>query len=66
MKYLLNINSRTIHNANSKNGRCKISMIAEGSRIYFDSFQEALTYLPNGKKSAAPCSFCLGKDYTAP
>lgn len=66
MKYLLNANSRTIHNAWSTNGRCKIALIQDSNRVYFDSFKEAMAYLPKGKKNPAPCTFCLGKDYDAP
>lgn len=63
MKYLLNINSRTIHNAASMNGRCKISLMREENKLVFCTYQEAKDYLPKGKKIPAPCAFCLGVDY---
>ena len=65
MRYLLNINGRTVHNANSKGKRCKIHLIAEENKAYFDSFQEAMNYLPKGNKPTKACTFCLGRDYNA-
>ena len=63
MEYLLNINSRTIHDANSTNGRCKIKLMSEENKLIFNDYGKAKNYLPNGKKKAAPCAFCLGNDY---
>lgn len=63
MKYLLNVSSRTIHDAASTNGRCKIGLMREDNKIIFDTYQEAKSYLPAGRKISGPCSFCLGKDY---
>lgn len=61
--YLLNINSRTIHDASSTNGRCKIDNIREENKKIFSSYWEARFFLPDGKKVTAPCSFCLGVHY---
>ena len=63
--YLLNVNSRTIHNATSTDGRCRITLMQECNKKYFSSYQEAKNYLPKGKKTVGPCSFCLGADYEA-
>ena len=63
MPYILNLSSRTVHDSNSLDGRCKLNYISSGNRLEFDSFQEAMSYLPNGKKATRPCTFCLGKDY---
>ena len=63
MKYLLNVNTRTIHDAFSVNKQCRIHMMAAENRLIFSSFKEALTYLPEGKKPTKPCTFCLGRDY---
>lgn len=65
MKYLLNVNSRTIHNAYSVNKQCRIHLMAEENKLLFDSFQEALNYLPEGKKPTKSCTFCLGRNYKA-
>ncbi len=61
--YLLNINSRTIHDASSTNGRCKIGMIREENRMLFTSYWVARHFLPDGKKVTTPCAFCLGVHY---
>ena len=61
--FLLNLNSRTIHDANSTDGRCKLGMINSGNMRTFNTFEEAKNYLPDGKKVAKPCSFCLEKDF---
>lgn len=63
MTYLLNINSRTIHNADSKDKRCRLAQIQECNKKWFFSYQEAMNYLPKGKRNPAPCSFCLGANY---
>ena len=63
MKYLLNLSSRTIHDATSTNGRCKIGLMHEENKMIFGTYQEAKDYLPTGRKNTAPCSFCLGSDY---
>ena len=61
--YLLNVNSRTIHNAASTDGRCKIKQIQDCNKMLFVSYLDAKNYLPRGKKITGPCSFCLGADY---
>jgi hypothetical protein len=63
MPFILNLSSRTVHDANSTDGRCKLHIISDGNKMEFDSFQDALNYLPSGKKATRPCAFCLGKDY---
>lgn len=63
MTYLLNINSRTIHNAASQDKRCRLAQMQECNKMLFSSYQEAMNYLPKGKKNPGPCSFCLGTNY---
>ena len=63
MKYLLNLNTRTIHDAFSADGRCKMKTIGDGNKMIFSDYCKAKNYLPKGKKATAPCTFCLGKDY---
>lgn len=63
MRYLLNLNSRTIHNADSGKGQCKLHLIGNGNKKIFSDYWEAKNFLPEGKKAAGPCAFCLGKDY---
>ena len=59
MKYLLNINARTVHFASSKDGRCKIENIREENKIMFNNLKDAVNYLPQGKKPTKLCSFCF-------
>ncbi len=62
-KFLLNVSTRTIHDANSKDGRCKINTMQDCNKKLFDNYLEAKNYLPKGKKTTGPCAFCLGSDY---
>ena len=59
MKYLLNINSRTVHYTGSTDGRCKIKNIREENSLIFDDKEEAINYLPKGNKPTKLCSFCF-------
>ncbi len=59
MKYLLNTNSRTVHNADSHDGRCRLSLVREEYRLVFSDLDSALSYLPKGKKPIKKCAFCL-------
>ena len=63
MKYLLNLSTRTIHDANSKDGRCKLKLIGEDNKKVFADYNSAAAFLPSHKKTAKPCPFCLGADY---
>ena len=60
MKYLLNLTSRTIHNACSVDGRCKIDLIRDENKKEFDLLEEAMNYLPEGDKPTKCCAFCFG------
>ena len=63
MEYLLNINSRKIHNLRSADKRCRIHLMQASNKLIFDSYDDAKNYLPKGNKSACPCAFCLGPDF---
>lgn len=63
MEFLLNLSTRTIHDAASTNKRCRIALIQDGNRKIFSTYQEAKDFLPPGKRIAGPCSFCLGANY---
>lgn len=62
--FLLNISSRTIHQAESADGRCRLSQVKERNRMLFETYAEAKNYLPVGGKEPTPCSFCLGPNYS--
>ena len=57
--YLLNLNSKKIHFANSCDGRCKIKGMREEYKVYFDTLEEALIYPNKNKPLAKRCSFCF-------
>ena len=60
MSYLLNTNSKTIHYASSRDGRCKISTMREEYKLIFKTLQQAKEY-PSKESHLAKkcCSFCL-------
>lgn len=60
--YLLNLSTRTVHDAESKDGRCRLALIQEGNKKVFDTLAEAMSFLPPGKKIAKPCAFCLANE----
>ena len=48
-RFLLNVNSKKIHDLERIDGRCKIKSMREDYMVYFDSLEEALGYtLQNG------------------
>ncbi|MBQ2895731.1 MAG: hypothetical protein IJE26_03375 [Oscillospiraceae bacterium] len=58
MGYVLNSNSRTVHDADSRDGRCRLSLIREENRFEFETLEEAMEYLPN----AVRCPYCIHKE----
>jgi len=59
-KYLLNTNSKRIHLANSKDGRCRINLMREEHKVYFETLQEAKNYPTKDTPLAKGCCcFCL-------
>ena len=58
-KYFVNTNRGTIHLTNSKDGRCKIKMITEEQRAYYDTLEEALQFPNSDNPKSKPCTFCL-------
>ena len=62
--FILNLNSRTIHSSSSHDGRCKLKDMQPHNQMTFQTYAEAMNYLPAGKKRPTPCSFCLGPNYS--
>ena len=62
-KYLLNTNSKRIHLADSKDGRCRISLMREEHKVFFDTLCDAQTY-PTSEHPLAKgcCAFCVGEE----
>jgi hypothetical protein len=58
-KYLLNTNSKTIHKADSKDGRCRIEKMRPEFKQFFDSLDEAKKFPKEENPLAKCCSFCL-------
>ena len=59
LRYLLNINSRTVHDLQHADGRCKLKLIAEENVVRFKTIEEAMNYLPTGRKKCKRCAFCM-------
>ena len=55
MGYVLNSNSRTVHDLDSSDRRCRLSQIQEENRFEFDTLEEAMEYLPH----TACCPYCI-------
>ena len=47
MGYVLNSSSRTVHDLETTDKRCRLSQIKEENRFEFETLAEALDYLPN-------------------
>ncbi len=60
-RYLLNANSKTVHDTKNCDGRCKLNLMREEFKIYFDTLDEALSYLKTEKPIVKKCSFCIKK-----
>lgn len=58
MGYVLNSNSRTVHDLDSLDGRCRLSQIQEENRFEFETLEEALEYLPN----VVRCRYCIHEE----
>lgn len=59
MAYILNLNSRTLHDKKSVDKRCRLNLIRDEHKKEFDNIDEALTYLPKGNKPTKKCTFCI-------
>lgn len=55
MGYVLNSNSRIVHDLDSLDGRSRLSQIQEENRFEFETLEEALEYLPN----VVRCRYCI-------
>lgn len=58
-RFLLNVNSKKIHDLERIDGRCKIKSMREDYMVYFDSLEEALAYPSPQEPLAKPCTFCV-------
>lgn len=57
-RFLLNTNSKKIHDLKYADGRCKISDMKESFKIYFDTLKEASKYPNKENPLAEVCSIC--------
>ena len=58
-KYVVNTNSAKVHLSSSKDGRCKLALVDESNRQYYDSLEEAMKFPNEEKPKATLCTFCL-------
>jgi len=59
MAYILNIERRKIHNSCKADGRCRLNLMKESNMKSFESLEEAVNFLPKGKKTVEFCTFCM-------
>lgn len=57
-RFLLNTNSKKVHDLKYADGRCKIPDMKESFKNYFDTFQEAIEYPDKKHPLAEFCSIC--------
>ena len=58
-RYLLNTNSKKIHDLENSDGRCKISCMREEFKQFFDTLEEAMSFPSSEHPLAQKCSFCF-------
>lgn len=58
-RYLLNLNSRTIHDTNCTDGRCKLKNIRPENKKFFETFEEAWNFPDQNNHINKKCSFCI-------
>ena len=58
-KYLLNMNSKRIHDISKADGRCKIKTMKPECVIYLDTLDEAENYPDPSRPLAKTCRFCI-------
>ncbi len=58
--YVLNINSKRIHDTTAADGRCKLNSMRPEYKKYFDTLEEALAFPSAENRLAKPCQFCIG------
>lgn len=58
-RYILNTNSKRIHDLKYADGRCKIDDMNESYKISFDSLDDALNYPDKDNPLARQCTICI-------
>ena len=57
-RYLLNTNSKKIHDLKFSDGRCKISGMKEECKVYFETLEAAEKYPSASNPLGKRCSIC--------
>lgn len=57
--YILNTNSKKIHDVRAADGRCKIGIMKPECVIMFHTLEEALSYPSPATPLGKPCRFCI-------
>ena len=58
-RYLLNTNSKKIHDLENIDGRCKISCMREEYKQFFDTLEEAMSFPSKVNPLGKTCKFCI-------
>ena len=59
-RYVLNTNSKKIHDTSKKDKRCKLNLMKPECVKYFDSIEDAMKFPNSSTPLAKPCRFCIG------
>ena len=59
-RYVLNTNSKKIHDTLNADGRCKLSSMKPECKTTFDTLEEALAWPNSEHPLARKCRFCIG------
>lgn len=58
-RYLVNANTKRIHDVLHKTSRCKLDSMQQINAIFFDSLEDALNYPNKITPRSVRCKFCL-------
>lgn len=61
-RYLLNTNSKRIHDTAMLSKRCKVEVMREEYKQYFATLEEALAFPTREHPLAKLCAFCIGEN----
>lgn len=57
-RFLVNVNSKVIHDTWNKTPRCKLDIMQQKNALFYDTLQEALEYPNKITPRTVKCKFC--------
>ena len=58
-QYIVNINSKRIHDVLHSTKRCKLSIMQQDNAVFFDNLDDALNYPNKMTPRTSKCQFCF-------